>query len=81
MVHDLLTIVEEWDDEPMINLHAWEMEWHEAMDRLHTVYEAREAGLLRPDQEERFQAVLRELKPQLPTVRRLELSERRVPID
>lgn len=81
MVHDLLTIVEEWDDEPMINLHAWEMEWHEAMDRLHTVYEAREAGLLRPDQEERFQAVLRELKPQLPTVQRLELSERRVPID
>ncbi|MBA2451805.1 MAG: hypothetical protein H0V47_01435 [Chloroflexia bacterium] len=81
MVHDLPTIVEEWDDEPMINLHAWEMEWHEAMDRLHTVYEAREAGLLRPDQEERFQAVLRELKPQLPTVQRLELSERRVPID
>ncbi len=69
------------DDEPMINLHAWEMEWHETMDRLHTVYEAREAGLPRADQEERFQAVLRELKPQLPTVQRLELFVPRVPID
>lgn len=81
MVHDLPTIVEEWDDEPMINLHAWEMEWHETMDRLHTVYEAREAGLPRADQEERFQAVLRDLKPQLPTVQRLELFVPRFPID
>ena len=81
MVGDLPEVVEEWDDEPIVDLHAWEMEWHEAMDRLHTVYEAREAGFLRPDQEERYQAVLRELKPQLPTVQRLELFLPRFPID
>lgn len=81
MVCDFPIVAQEWDEETVHNRLTWEMEWHEAMDRLHTVYEAREAGLLRPDQEERYQAVLRELKPQLPTVQRLELFLPRFPLD
>lgn len=81
MVCDFPIVAQEWDEETVPNRLTWEMEWHEAMDRLHTVYEAREAGLLRPDQDERYQAVLRDLKPQLRTVERLELFLPRFPID
>lgn len=78
---DLPVVAEEWDDESMHNRVTWATEWHEIMDRLLTVYEARAEGLLRPDQEQSFQAVLLELKRQLPTVQQLGLRMPRFPLD
>lgn len=73
MLCDLPVIAAEWNDETVLNLLAWDMEWHEAMDRFDTVHEVRENGLLRSDQEQRYQAALLELTRQLPTVQRLDL--------
>lgn len=73
MLCDLPTVAAEWNQETIVNLLAWDMEWHEAMDRFDTVHEARENGLLRPDQEQRYQTTLLELERQLPTVQQLEL--------
>jgi hypothetical protein len=77
---DLEDVAEEWEDEPMHNRVIWATEWHEIMDRLLTVYEAHEAGLLRPDQEQYYQTVLAELKRQMSTVERLGLRKPRFPL-
>lgn len=78
---DLEDVANEWEDESMHNRVTWATEWHEIMDRLLTVYEARRDGLLRPDQEQCYQTVLSELKRQLPTVERLGLRMPRFPLD
>lgn len=80
MIAALPTVATEWDLAAIFN-HAWDMEWHEAMDRLYTVHKARADGLLRSDQEDRYQAVVADLKRLLPTVQRLELHMPRFPLD
>lgn len=78
---DLEDVANEWEDESMHNRVVWATEWHEIMDRLLSVYEAREAGLLQPDQEQCYQTVLAELRRQLPTVERLGLRMPRFRLD
>ncbi len=79
---DLPRMEEKWSSLPRIVRTDWQMEWLDViMPALEGLDRCYRSGEMTPEQRARYRSLLRQLKDNLPIIRRLELEEPTVSLD
>lgn len=81
MLEEVAEYAPEWDQLPETWRAAVSIDWDQAMgSRLRFLDEQYQAGTMAPEQRVGYEALLRQLKALLPTIRRLGLWEPPIPL-
>lgn len=62
-VADLDVVLRTWDDEPVPELLAFEMEWRVIVVKLNEIEQLQDTGMLTDEQCQRYQAIMRRVEP------------------
>ena len=71
---DLPEVAEEWESLDDGERVSWSMDWGNEMGGLELLARDADAGLLTPEQQQRFQELVRRLQAALPLMQRLDLA-------
>lgn len=69
-VADLQDMLDTWDERPSWERQGWDLEWRASLATLRALTERKRAGALNTRQADAYHALLNELAPLLPEMRR-----------